>query len=253
MLEAVDHAENSFVTLTYEGNATILRPKDTQDWLKRLRKAVSPRPVRYFLVGEYGEHSLRPHYHAALFGLGGCSGNVFGTGECPCLACSVVRKTWGFGHVMVGTLGPRSAAYIAGYVTKKVRTTWRPEANGLPREFARMSLRPGIGAIAMHDVASEMMRWNLEVGRDVPLALRQGAQQMPLGRYLRKTLRKLVGKDEKAPPWASQDLVEKLRIVRSYAWDNDRSVQSVFSEFNQPYANQIGARLSLRGEAYETL
>ena len=67
MLEAMCHGDNAFVTLTYEDdNVRSLVPKDPQDWLKRIRKAVEPLRLRYYLVGEYGDISERPHYHVAL-------------------------------------------------------------------------------------------------------------------------------------------------------------------------------------------
>lgn len=67
-------------------------------------------------------------------------------------------------------------------------------------EFARMSLRPGIGADFMHEVASTWLNFNLEnTQADVPSALRHGSRNLPLGRYLRRRLRQLTGKDPNAP------------------------------------------------------
>lgn len=72
--------------------------------------------------------------------------------------------------------------------------------NGRWPEFSRMSLRPGIGHGMMHEVASTLMQFNLEHAEaDVPVSLRHGKRLLPLGRYLRKTLRTMVGKEENAP------------------------------------------------------
>ena len=72
LLESFTHDYNSFVTLTYDESHL---PEDgglnhghVQKFLKLLRKKVAPAKVRYFVVGEYGEKSGRPHYHLALFG-----------------------------------------------------------------------------------------------------------------------------------------------------------------------------------------
>ena len=38
--------------------------------MKKLRGRLSPKRVRYFHCGEYGEKFSRPHYHVCLFGFG---------------------------------------------------------------------------------------------------------------------------------------------------------------------------------------
>lgn len=75
-------------------------------------------------------------------------------------------------------------------------------------EFARMSLRPGIGASYMHDLASVVMEFDLaDTEGDVPSSLRHGKRLMPLGRYLRRKLRTYVGMEEKAP----QHVLDKIK------------------------------------------
>jgi len=73
LLEATQHENKSFITLTYnDKNAPkdhSLDPSHYKNFIKRLRKAIYPKKIRYYLVGEYGDHTQRPHYHAALFGL----------------------------------------------------------------------------------------------------------------------------------------------------------------------------------------
>lgn len=256
MLESLDHADNSFVTLTYEKERRDVSPRDLQLWLKRLRKRVAEFPgpdgayrkIRHYSVGEYGDQSCRPHYHSALFGWPSCSGQGSKIGGvCQCPACSVVRETWGFGHVLVARLELTSAQYIAGYVVKKM--THRDDVRLLGREpeFARMSLRPGIGANALWNVASVMMQYGIENRGDVPVALRFGGREMPLGRYLRKKLRTMCGKDEKAPEGSLQVFANQLQLVRAFAWNNQRSVASVFEEVNRPVALKLAAREKLRG------
>lgn len=243
MLEALCHARSSFVTLTYDEDhlprTNSLCPADLKNWLKRYRKAIYPERVRYFAVGEYGDTTGRPHYHLALFGQG-CQFAPLYQGGCPCVMCSAVRKTWGFGHVLVASLTEKSARYIAGYVVKSM--TWPDDIrlNGRHPEFARMSLRPGIGAPAMWDVASEFMKWEThKLLTDVPTVLRHNRNLLPLGRYLRRYLRKRVGRDEKAPSVVSSQQ-EAVRLVRAFAWNSHRSVSSVFQELNpqRPYQDR---------------
>lgn len=192
MLESLKHGQSCFVTLTYSpdkiplGNS--LRPADTQLWLKRVRKAVgSKMKIRYFLVGEYGDHTQRPHYHVALFGLGMESRLL-------------LHEKWSNGHIFVGDLTKDSAQYIAGYVTKKMTSKSDERLKGRYPEFARMSLRPGIGASAMKDVAEVLTSeagCNAILSKgDVPDVLQHGRKKFPLGRYLRHKLREEVGLNE---------------------------------------------------------
>lgn len=245
MLEGLEHAEKSFVTLTYSEDRRDLVPEHLSGWLKRIRFAVSPKKLRFFGVGEYGDISFRPHYHVALYGHPPCQSVTKVRGDCPCPACSVVRSTWGYGHVMVGRLEEKSASYIAGYCMKKMTHNSDIRLGGRNPEFTRMSLRPGIGATAMHDVASEILRWKLG-DKDVPIGLRHGGKVFPLGKYLRRRLRVLTGKVENAPPGTLQTLANQMQLLRAYAWQNDRSVSSVFEELFAPVEAQIAGRLKLK-------
>lgn len=263
ILESFQHEHSSFVTLTYSPeNAPrdgSLEPKHLQDWLKRLRFAVRPSRIRFFAVGEYGDRTERPHYHAALFGFAPCSGGVLsGRGECPCASCLLVRETWGFGHVMVAELSFKSAAYIAGYVVKKMTRTDDIRLNGRWPEFARMSLRPGIGADAMWDVASAVMLNQLEkkTDFDVPVDLRHGSKKFPLGRYLRRLIRARVGLPEGAPPHVLEALRSGLLPVFGAveaAAPNIKGplkrlmVEEEFERMNAQYGRNVAAKGKRKG------
>lgn len=215
MLETLAHGDNSFLTLTYsddhlpEGGNLV--PKHTQDWLKRFRKATYPLRLRYYLVGEYGTTSERPHYHAAIFGYPPCE---YGQSRYTfrrncCSRCDLVRDTWGKGNILLGNLETASAQYIVGYVVKKMTSTQDQRLNGRHPEFARMSLRPGIGAYSMDQIADTLKNFNLDHSMaDVPSALQHGKKLLPLGRYLRRKLRTLVGRDP-ATPQVTLDEIRK--------------------------------------------
>lgn len=222
LLESHMHDHNAFVTLTYENDEdrVSLNPKHIQDWLHRLRKAIEPSRVRYFVTGEYGDESQHAHYHAILFGFATC---VYGQsqfnrrGSC-CVACDLVRSTWGHGIVYLGTVESDSAQYVAGYTVKKMTSKNDPRLGNRHPEFARMSLKPGLGYHAMHEVASQLMHFNLDTSQvDVPSTLRHGKKELPLGRYLRKNLRLMVGKDEKTPSEVTLKISEELLPLRILA------------------------------------
>lgn len=234
VLEANQYKDNAFVTLTYSDENLpkdgSLEPAVLQLWLKRVRKSVEPHVLRFFAVGEYGDVSERPHYHVALFNYPTClhgMSNYSRVKTVCCTVCENVRRTWGEGNVYLGGITPQSAAYLARYVVKKMTVKSDPRLKGRYPEFCRMSLRPGIGASAMHEVADVWLSHNLEkLEDDVPLALRHGAHELPLGRYLRKRLRLLVGKDEKAPQVVLDKIAEELRDVRESAFNASTSFAS---------------------------
>lgn len=86
-------------------------------------------------------------------------------------------------------------------------------------EFARMSLKPALGYDALHEVASQLMKYGIE--GDVPLGLRHGKYILPLGKYLRRKLRAMMGRDEATPAEILQALEEELYPVFEAA-QNDR-------------------------------
>lgn len=177
MLESFVHEESCFVTLTYDPqkyNGDSLVPEHCTKWLKRLRKALGDKKIRYFLVGEYGDHTQRPHYHAAIFGIGPSYEDL-------------VLSSWNMGHVYVGDLSPHSARYITGYVVKKMTAKTDDRLSGRYPEFARMS--KGIGRDAIPALA-EAVKPYIEATEDVPTFVRAGSKTMPLGRYLRARIRK---------------------------------------------------------------
>lgn len=144
--------------------------------MKRLRKKyVGQEPhqvktIRYLHCGEYGDQTGRPHYHACLFGFNFPDlvdlHNRYSSDndhdildvlndvktETKLQTSEILTKLWGKGHCTVGTLNYQTAAYTAGYVTKKML---QPETELLDNEtgeltdiqksYRTMSTRPGLG------------------------------------------------------------------------------------------------------------
>lgn len=160
--EAQLHRENSFVTLTYDGDHLPsdggLHVSDWQRFAKRLRKVAGP--FRFFHCGEYGEKNKRPHYHACIFGLSFGSDRIYvrGEGHNRLYTSGLLSRTWGMGHCSVGELTYESAAYVARYVMKKMtgpegrveyeRVDPRTgEVFDVAPPYVTMSRRPGVGAL----------------------------------------------------------------------------------------------------------
>lgn len=261
MLESRLHGDNAFVTLTYseenvrrrsDGCAT-LDLMDCQKWMKRLRSALHPVKLRYFLVGEYGDETFRPHYHVALFGFKPCAYGYSGfspRGVCNCVSCELVRRTWGLGHTSVGQLELHSAQYLAGYVVKKMTRRDDVRLQGRRPEFARMSLRPGIGADAMSEVGKVCLEVD-QVGKegDVPTGLRHGRRIMPLGRYLRGKLRETLGVKGGAKT-AFIDAQEKEMLVMLEASKTDKEAVSLKKQVVRKNSQRVASMVA-RSKIYK--
>lgn len=158
--ESKMHDASSFVTLTYDDEHApqdhSLNYKHFQAFAKRFRKAYGP--FRFFMCGEYGDDFSRPHFHAALFGVDFPDKYLWSeSGGVRLYRSDFLERLWPLGYSSIGDLTFQSAAYIAGYVTKKVngkRQLEHYEAVDAETgqifqrtpEFSRMSLKPGIGA-----------------------------------------------------------------------------------------------------------
>lgn len=184
MLESYKNEKSIFLTLTYDeehipANRS-LDPNHVKDWIKRLRSELNGRKIRYYLVGEYGDRTERPHYHVALFG-------------CDYADNDIINKTWNKGHTFIGGITPESASYVAGYVTKKMTKHDDPRLNGRHPEFSRMSLKKGIGFYALEDIVkaidSDRGKSFLEKSKSTPWIVRHGRKLFPLGRYLKDKLK----------------------------------------------------------------
>lgn len=259
LLESMQHSDNAFVTLTYNAERLpriymntgselgTLVPRDAQNFLKRLRKRIAPMRVRFYLVGEYGEKEWRPHYHAAIFGLPSCvRGHTLRFRGRPiadrcCSQCRMVSDVWERGDVDLGTVETDSAQYLAGYTTKKMTRYDDPRLLGRHPEFARMSLRPGIGYHALWEIADVLMSLDLDVSEaDVPSALRHGKRIWPLGRYLRSRLRLMIGKEATCPDEVLQEVASKLlplRLAARASSENPSFKAQVVEAFAQDVLN----------------
>lgn len=234
MLEAAQYESNAFVTLTYDDSKLpmssrelpTLAPEHLRNFLKRLRKSVAPVRIRFYAVGEYGDESWRPHYHAALFNFPTCvrgrtlrrpeSKNRALWSDC-CVSCRLVGETWGKGDVDLGILEAASAQYVSGYVTKKMTRRDDFRLLGREPEFARMSNRPGIAFSALWEIADQILKYDLDKSLpqgDVPVTLRHGSRELPLGRYLRRKLRLLIGKEENTPAEALAIIEAEMSLMR---------------------------------------
>lgn len=154
--------ENCFVTLTYnpehlpkDGSVS---KRDMQLFMKRLRKEIEPRQVRFYGCGEYGSKLGRPHYHVLLFNFDFSDKELLyvennkhsrsaSTGSYKVYSSRLLDRLWTSGFTTVGDVTFESCGYVARYIGKKIGGEKAIEHyKGKEPEFALMSRKPGIGA-----------------------------------------------------------------------------------------------------------
>lgn len=181
--------DSSFVTLTYDednlpDNRTLVK-KDAQMFMDRLRKRTGVGRVRYFLVGEYGDKTWRPHYHVALFGVP------------PDPYEDLIQECWKVGYIHIGLVEKRSAAYVANYCTKKMTKGDDSRLRGREPEFALMSKNPPLGAAGVRHIFDLLHTKAgcaaLKEYQDVPNSFRVFGKEYPLGQYWVAYLRQELG------------------------------------------------------------
>jgi hypothetical protein len=167
--ESMMHEENSYLTLTYNNKYLpkdkSVHKKELQSFMKRLRRKLKDKKVRFFGCGEYGDQKSRPHYHLCLFGHQFKDLEIYkqdpnrykpfwkkGHDHTLYTSKTLQDDIWKKGYCYIGDLTFESAAYVARYVVKKITGSskeaikMRNELYGERNlEFALMSRMPGIG------------------------------------------------------------------------------------------------------------
>lgn len=122
--EASMHPQNSFVTLTYN-DENLKSPKliyeDFQLFMKKLRKTQND-PIGFFVTGEYGDKTKRPHWHAILFNYQPKDSKFKYANERgdQVFSSESLTKIWGKGIAEYGSVTFQSAGYCARYAAKKL-------------------------------------------------------------------------------------------------------------------------------------
>lgn len=217
MLEASQHGDNIFWTGTFNEDHHppdgSVNPDYARNFLRRLRRCTKTE-FRYFLVGEYGDKSWRPHYHAIFFGLSAYHSRA-------------LDKAWSdskgsIGFQSIDEVNNKSAAYVAGYAIKKLTRKIDPRLNGLSPEFMRSSRKGGgIGLSAIKKIADTLKKneyWKPVIINE----LKHGKKSWPLGRYLTDKLSAELGitQEQKDLKFATYQ-AEQFDIMNSKSWWHD--------------------------------
>ena len=193
------------------GAPATLSIRDTQLFMKRLRKTFKNRRLRFFLAGEYGPKTHRPHYHAIIYGLTlsdfkDCRIKDFNKLGQPRYISKSFEKIWGNGYCVLAPVNWNTCAYVSRYTMKKVYKSENPNAyspDQLP-PFCTMSRRPGIGLLHADDL---LQKGDKAFIRDVDLNGKECIREVYLGRaFIRSASR-----EHMKPVFAAADLVDVVQ------------------------------------------
>lgn len=204
------YSDNYFITLTYDddnvpvgkyGNLTI-KNDDLLEFIDKVRKhfrKLGHIGIRYFACSEYGDHTMRPHYHLILFNcpLHDLSPDIETPDGCIIHKCNnlgdiyyqskVLSRLWNKGMVLVGDCTYNTNAYVSRYICKKQKGASSSVYDSLgvepPKLF--MSRMPGIGERYFNDHYDELL--------DIPyIYISKGSEviKSPIPRYFVKLLKK---------------------------------------------------------------
>lgn len=155
------HDTSCFVTLTYDDDhlpeGGTLVPDDHRLFMYRMRKRMG-KGIRFYMCGEYGEDTKRPHYHYLFFNRDfsdrkflkmSKQGDRYDTS-------ASLRELWPHGNNIIGDVTLESCCYVARYICDKITgdmasahyevfTADGVLVNRVP-EFTRMSRSPGLAS-----------------------------------------------------------------------------------------------------------
>lgn len=159
--------DTKFVPITQNGFLSLCK-RDVQLFVKRLRKAhgAGHRRLVYYVCGEYGGKTGRPHYHMILFNA----------------RLELIQPAWQNGDIHYGEVNAASCGYTLKYMTKGRVVPKHCNDDRVP-EFSLMS--KGIGA---NYLTSAMCEWHkADVAERVYCALPDG-KKAPMCRYYKDKL-----------------------------------------------------------------
>lgn len=190
---------SAFITLTYEKTPVskngfdTLKKKDFQDFMKRLRKFISDKYIelgykskdeipklRYYMCGEYGGKTKRPHYHAIMFNL-----------PSQCIHdLQIITSKWSHGYCYIAETNVKTIAYVTGYVMKSLPSDLSLvdketgeiliEDDRIP-EYSAMSKNLGLNYLS-----NEIIKYYRE--RMLGVIIRESGHMMAMPRYYKERI-----------------------------------------------------------------
>lgn len=244
MHERRSHDLCTFLTLTYDNHNLPSPPsldkKHFQLFMKRLRKYIwqtnpdNPK-IKYYMCGEYGGNTRRPHYHAIIFGLDFADKTFvkFTKNQDKLYKSEKLNELWGLGYCWIGSVSYASAGYCARYCIKKVNgqmaedhysyvNTQTGEIAVLAKEYMACSNRLGLDHFLEHH--EEMYRHDYVI---------VNGHQAPIPKYYDVKL------GEIDPEKLEQIKEERVKRAKLRKEDNTRERLEVREEVKKAQVKQL--------------
>lgn len=261
MLELKYHASSYFLTLTYDDEHlpfsevvdddgcisynNTLRKSDFQKFMKRLRKAFPEQHLRYFMCGEYGSTTYRPHYHCIVFGLSLNDLQIYKRSLLGdnYYTSNTLNSIWNRGFVVIGEVTYESCAYTARYVMKKANDSidfkHLYDTLNVEPEFTLMSRRPGIGRQYFEDNKHRLFDSDF-----IYISTEDGGRKFKPPRYFKKLYDDAYGLDVE---YISRQIDDSAKdFLFSSILNKAKLEQSSLDRYEQLKVDELNASASLK-------
>lgn len=119
------HKANCFVTLTYDNQSlpSILEFQQKiqfKKFIKKLRKSLGSKKIKYIASHEYGGKTFRPHHHLIIFGWSPATQKFLKDTPAgyPIFRSPHLEKLWQHGYSSTAEANAKTAYYVASYALK---------------------------------------------------------------------------------------------------------------------------------------
>lgn len=223
MQEEKNSTSAMFLTLTYDSKSIpltrngfmTLDKRGAQLFMKRLRKA-HPKDsnIKYYLVGEYGGKTKRPHFHVILFNAD----------------IKLVTQAWPLGQIHFGNVCGASVGYTLKYMCKEGSRIPMHKNDDRCPEFGLMSKGLGLSYIT-----PEMVRWHHADKHNRMYCNIPGGKKITMPRYFKEKIyneseRKAIGISTRI-----RQIEKDEKIAAEYHGDYERdraqAVKAAFAAF----------------------
>lgn len=193
-----------------------LKKEDFQKFMKRLRKAnssINSDKIKYYVCGEYGGKTKRPHYHAIIFNAA---------------SHQLIETAWNLGAVHYGNVEGASVGYTLKYMNKRKEIPAHRN-DDRDMEFSLMSKGLGVSYITYN---SHRYHTADLFGR-MCLTIEDG-KKIAMPRYYKDKLYTETQREQIAS-WSKQQAEERLEeIKKRYGENYDRDkVQADLDAFRK--------------------